>query len=320
MADQVTTLDIQCVNPLDSGPHPLTPAKPLKFTHAMLNNGLFDDAALVRLLDHYPAHDIHVTTMALGANPNQTANHWRVGTTEGLSGEEILSAVRKGQLWLNIKRLNDNAPIYQPLFRAIYRELAQQLCCPVPKWQKATLLVSSPTASVYYHADSVPNILWHIRGEKTVFVYPHTDPRFASLEHLELICSGESEEELPYHPDFEPFAAQFVLKPGQALIWPQNSPHRVINTRELNVSLSTEHITPEARRKVNLHRGNRLLRKLGAQPKWNHPASLPGITKQALAVCQSALKKVLRKAPISFELTPTFRVDPDAALGYRDIT
>lgn len=319
MHEHTHHFQIHCDNPSDSGPHPLTTEKLLHFTHDLSATGLFDDLALIRLLDDYPDKDIHVTTMTTAAGDEAITSNWRVGTTAGLQGEEILAAVRKGRLWLNIKRLAENAPAYQQLMAAIYQQLASQLHCSAPDWQRATLLISSPTASVYYHADSIPNVLWHIRGEKKLYVYPHNNEKFAPREQLELICSGESEEELAYHAEFDSYAELLDLKPGQAVMWPQHSPHRVINTQGLNVSLSTEHITPQARQLVNLYRGNRLIRKLGVRPAIIDPASLAGRTRRSLAVCQSAARKLLRKAPVSFDLTPTFRVDPDAELGYREI-
>lgn len=312
-------LEIECVNPSAVGSYPLTSSQPLQFSHGLANTGLFDDEALARLLDAYPSNDIHVTTMAAGAGPDEPVGSWRVGTTAGLSGREIMTAVSKGQLWVNVKRLAENAPTYRKLLIDLYDQLAEHLHCAPPNWQRATLLISSPRASVYYHADSIPNVLWHIRGEKKVFVYPYDDPYFASPEQIEMICSGEVEEQLKYKADFESSAQCFQLRPGQAVTWPQHSPHRVTNTQGLNASLSTEHITPEARRKVNLYRGNRLLRKMGMRPRINAPDSLTGRTKQALGIYQSAMKKVRGKGPVSFKLTPTFRVDPSAECGYRDI-
>lgn len=312
-------LKVQCMNRSDTGAHPLTPEKPVHFRHGLFETGLFDDHALAELLDHYPAKDIHVTTMTAGAEPDEPVSSWRVGTTAGLSGEQIMSAVTKGQLWVNVKRVAENAPTYRHLLDDLYTQLADHLHCKPPKWLRATLLISSPQASVYYHADSIPNVLWHIRGEKKVFIYPSDDPRFAPPEQIEMICSGEVEEQLRYKADFEAAAKCFVLQPGHAVSWPQHSPHRVTNTRGLNISLSTEHLTTQARQKVNLYRGNRVLRKMGMQPQVNAPASLAGRTKQVLGVYQSAMKKVRRKAPISFKLTPTFRVDPNAELGYRDM-
>ena len=209
-----TPLGIRCANRDAAGSHPLTPERLLHISHALHSTGLFDDEALIRLLDDYPHEDIHVTTMTVDAEPGQPTSDWRAGTTRGLSGEEILRAVNRGQLWLNIKRLGHNAPDYQALMERMYRELSAELGCAPPVWTSATLLVSSPGASVYYHVDSVPNVLWHIRGEKTAYVYPADDPVFAPREHLEQICSGESDEELPYRPEFDAAADRWPSPTG----------------------------------------------------------------------------------------------------------
>jgi hypothetical protein len=242
-----------------------------------------------------------------------------VGTVRGLTGAQVLRAVHGGRLWLNIKRLDRNAPAYAAVLHDVYAQLAAALCCPVPTWQSATLLVSSPTACVYYHADSIPNVLWQLRGEKQLLLYPGDDARFAPVEHIERICSGQSEERLPYAADFERAATVFDLVPGTALMWPQNSPHRVTNRRGMNVSLSTEHVTPEARARVNYHRGGRILRQLGWRPAPRPPRSLAGRLRQVLGGGHAAGRKLLRRSPVSFDLSPTFQVDPDTECGYRDL-
>jgi hypothetical protein len=317
MTQRFEPLDIQCDNPQAAGAYPLTPRELLLMSHRLRATGLFEDDALAELLDGYPHEDLHITTMKVDAAPGQPTSDWRAGTTQGLGGEQILRAVRSGHLWLNVKRLDRNAPLYAQLLDTLYRELSATLGCTPPSWRSATLLISSPGASVYYHLDSIPNILWHIRGRKTVFLYPNDDERFAPTEFIERICSGESDEELPYRPDFESAARVIELEPGRALMWPQNSPHRVANSDGLNVSLSTEHLTPRARRRVYLHRGNRLLRRAGITPGGVDARG--GNVKMALAACDSVLRKLRRQKPIRFELTPTFRVDPEAHNGYRDI-
>ena len=319
MTQGFEALDIQCDNPAAAGDHPLTPTGLVQISHGLRATGLFEDDALTDLLNDYPHEDLHVTTMEVDAAPGQPTSAWRAGTTKGLSGAQILRAVKNGHLWLNVKRLDRNAPTYGRLLDAVYRELSTALGCPPPAWRSATLLVSSPSASVYYHLDSIPNILWHIRGHKTLFLYPHDDERFASSEQIERICSGESDEELRYALEFEDAARKCPLEPGQAMMWPQNSPHRVANTAGLNVSLSTEHLTSRARRRVYMHRGNRLLRRVGFKPAAGNPDSPGAAVKMALAACQSIVRKMLHAKPIKFELTPTFKVDPEAARGYRNI-
>ena len=184
MTQRFESLDIQCDNPAAAGDHPLTPSGLVQISHELRATSLFEDDALTDLLNDYPHEDIHVTTMEVNAAPGQPTSAWRAGTTKGLSGAQILRAVKNGHLWLNVKHLDRNAPTYGRLVDAVYRELSAALGCPPPAWRSATLLVSSPSASVYYHLDSIPNILWHIRGYKTLFLYPHDDERFASLEQI----------------------------------------------------------------------------------------------------------------------------------------
>jgi hypothetical protein len=96
-----------------------------------------------------------------------------------------------------------------------------------------------------------------------VWVYPG-DERFAPREWVEMIFTRESDDDLPYRPEFDQHATACDLHPGEMLTWPQNRPHRVENVSGLNVSLTTEHYTPEAMKKRMTYLSNRYLR------KWFH--------------------------------------------------
>ena len=248
-----------------------------------------------------------------------TEGGWRHGAVGKLAGNDILTAVRRGHLWLNIKNLDINEPLFATLLLGIYQQLADITHEPVPDWLGATLLVSSPNAFVHYHADSIPNILWHVRGRKNIFLYPSNDSRYASAEDLEKICTGEIDEGLAYAATFESAAHCIELVPGMAAMWPQHMPHRVVNVDGLNVSLSTEHITRDIRARVNVFRGNRLLRKIGIVPQEQCIDGVFALAKRAMALGQRGFRKLQKKPPISYDLTPTFHVDPQSPTGYVDI-
>lgn len=149
----------------------LTPDRVLEFRHTLASCGLFDDAALTDLLDGYPASDLNVSVTDYHTSADgRTIGVWRHGTVEGLTPEQILRAARHGRIWLNIKRLGDNKPAYNALVQHLYGGIAKLLNCAIPVWQRTTLLVSSPRAVVYYHADAIANFLWHVRGHKKVIV------------------------------------------------------------------------------------------------------------------------------------------------------
>jgi hypothetical protein len=48
----------------------------------------------------------------------------------------------------------------------------------LPGTPHCSLLISSPGAMVDYHANPGPNILWHVRGNKRVWIYPAGNQRF----------------------------------------------------------------------------------------------------------------------------------------------
>ncbi|MBL6432514.1 MAG: hypothetical protein HPM95_21345 [Alphaproteobacteria bacterium] len=81
------------------------------------------------------------------------------------------------------------------------------------------ILISSPNARVYYHADVRPGLL-HIRGEKRIWLYPARTP--SSPEELERIITTAAGEEIAYDPSFDEAATVIDLTPGDGLFWPLN--------------------------------------------------------------------------------------------------
>ena len=175
-------------------------------------------------------------------------------------------------------------------------------------------------ALVHYHIDIPVNMLWHMRGRKRVWVYPHFDDRFVSQDAVEQVCSGELSEDVPYDPEFDKYALVFDVEPGQLLTWPQLTAHRVTNIEGLNVSLSTEHKNAAATRRINVHLANQFLRRtLGWNCESMEVRGFGAHAKQAVARAARLWNKLKRKQEEQFTYPVTFRVAPDAPLAYSDI-
>lgn len=319
MSLDLQKLEVRIRNPQDAGPRPLSPDRVIEVEHSLAGSGLFDDAALELMLNQFPPEHIEVATMDETPNPNRDESKWRQGMISGLSGADILRAVRGGRLWLNLKLLDTHVPEFDHLMTELYTQLCQQLGVPVPAWRKATMLISSPQAWVYYHADAVPNVLWHVRGGKRIHIYPHDNPAYAHPAEIESLCSGSGSESLSYRTEYEAASMTYDLQQGAALMWPQNGPHRVVNTSGLNVTLLTEHIVPAIRRKVNLQRGNGVLRSLGFDPQLSQEASIKNTFKAGLGFSQHVVSKCRSLVAGKRTPTPTFLVDPNVELGYREL-
>lgn len=284
--------------------------RPLQASHNLHRHELFSDAALADLLDRFPRQHLYALTM--GEDPTDT-NGSRLAVHDGVSGAELLQAVKNGRLWLNITRVDRADAAYRALIDELYAQVAAQVPGFSPLASQGTLLISSPHALVYYHADGPASILWHIRGRKRVWVYPELDERYMQREHLEDIFADARHEYLPYDTHFDEAAVVYDLEPGQWLTWPQNAPHRVTNLDSVNVSLSTEHFTHQSRWRARVYTANRFFRtRLGMR-------NLSTREHGAGAWVKTVVHRIARKAgldPIQIKShKPSFRVDPHAPNG-----
>lgn len=254
--------------------------------HHLLDTALFSDEALLEVFDRHNPDELLVYRM--GEDHHQLGD-FQYGSRGKLTAQQLLEAVKAGRLWLNIIHITQ-MPAYRDLVDRIYDELEQKVAGFRAIVRSANLLVSSPGAKVYYHADAPLNMLWHLRGEKRIWIYPDGE-KYAPREWVEMLFTRESDDDLPYRPEFDADATAHELRPGEMLTWPQNRPHRVENVQGLCVSLTTEHYTPEAMKKRLTYLSNRYLREWFRLPATG--TALHGPT----AVAKRALFRVARHMP-----------------------
>lgn len=280
--------------------------------HGLGETGYFSDENLAKLLDKHPEE--HLTISTMGADP--TKFEWVEGERNGTSGSDIVRLVQEGRLWLNLRNVLDFHPEIAAAVNDMYTELEAKSPGFRAQDRSANLLVSSSTAMVHYHVDMPVNMLWHIRGRKRVWVYPHFDFRFVSQTVIEKVCAGKLSEDVPYDPTFDHFALTFDVEPGQLLTWPQLTPHRVKNLGGLCVSLSTEHKNPRARRRINVHEANYFLRNTVGH--FCKSAEVDGVTAQIKQFFNRATrlgKKVFGQNKETFVYTKSFKVVPSIPGG-----
>lgn len=285
--------------------------------HRLTETGLFTDDSLAEILDQHPDSALTLATMGEDSNTFE----WRDGDRNGIPGDRLLEIVKQGHLWINCRQILKHQPRLAKLVHDVYDELESGN----PKFRaedrSANLLISSPNAIVHYHVDMPVNMLWHLRGRKRVWVYPHFDERFASQTVIENVCAGLWSEDVPYQSAWDKYALVFDPEPGQLITWPQLTPHRVTNLEGLNVSLSTEHKNPRARRRLNVYQANHLLRtRFGWNPRHTDVDGVAAHAKQLLARLRRYSLKSMGKEPKQFEYPKSFVVDPSQPRGIRLLT
>ncbi|MEM6329916.1 MAG: hypothetical protein AAF790_06675 [Planctomycetota bacterium] len=283
-------------------------------SHRLAKLDLFSDEGLIETLAAHPEHALGVNTM--GEDPNRP-EEWREGLRDGHDAATMLEAVKQGRLWLNLRRVMDHHADYRDLINNLYDELESIKPGLKTFNRTANLLVSSPTALVYYHVDCPVNMLWHIRGAKRVWVYP-LETGVVSDETREAVLSGESAEEIAYSPELDDLAEVYDLEPGQLITWPQHTPHRVVNTSGLNISLSTEHMTREACRLNNVYLANRHFRKLfGGGFRSTELTGFGAWAKEAAIRLARRVPSFAPEVLKGYDYPVTFALDPTAPDGVR---
>lgn len=279
---------------------------------------VFEKSALIALLDEYPARRLQAYTM--GQDPTQNQDWQQVTIAPETSGEDMWRAVQNGRLWLNLTHIEIHCAPIKTLIDAIYAHLGEH--CPHLKHPQSThsaLLISSPGAQVYYHLDAEPNMLWHISGEKDIWVYPAMDSELVPQRYLEDIYAGEIGENLPYNPEFDKRASRYRLTPGDAVSWPHNGPHRIVNL-DMNISLATSYSTPLIYRRKYTQLANKyLLRNMGITHRSSREAGLAAAGKRITYRVLNKLKPFKRADRTATYITD-LQLDPDSVNGLKRLS
>ncbi len=277
--------------------------------HTLSVTNLFSDEVLAGLIERMPQAISPINTMA---GSGHDASSWAYCDRSGLSGHEVLEAIKRGRLWINMQKLEEHDERFSTLLDDMYAELEAAIPGFRPHRKSLGLLISSPGAQVFYHADVPGQSLWQVRGEKQIRIYPATEP-FLRPADLENIIRGVTEEEIRYDPAFDAEAEVYDLKAGDMLHWALNGPHRVTNGNCLNVSVTTEHWTGPIRRSYAMNYGNGVLRnELGWTPRSR---AISGPAFWGKVALTAFWRKSGMQKKQSFKRTMRFRVNPNADNG-----
>ena len=259
--------------------------QPIRLEHRLHTMPLFSQEGLAELISRYPRE--HYSLIHMG--PQGVAKkYWREGEIGDLGGHQVIEAIAQGRMWLNLRDVTVVDARYRAVLDDMFAELSERIPGFVAPVRSAGILISSPSAQVYYHADLPGQYLWQISGKKRIHVYPPTAP-FITSEHLEDIAVHDVEVNMPYESWYEQHAQSYDLAPGQMLSWPLNAPHRVENLNTVNVSMTVSFVTEDIRRQQMVHLANGLLRHRFGLTSLGRATEGPGFWTKAL------LQKVMRQ-------------------------
>ena len=188
------------------------------FEHGLNETGLFTDEALITLLNKHPSNLLDVCTMG-NLDDELYPNRFQTGDFRGVDGKVMLDAVKAGKIWINVRQGMNVHPEYKAVLDQMYGGIANETGNKAYN-ANGGILISSPVARVPYHFDKTETILWHVRGKKSMYLYPRTE-KFIPDHAFEATMLTDLDDDLPYNADFDKEATVVEFEEGQALTWPE---------------------------------------------------------------------------------------------------
>lgn len=278
--------------------------KTITFGHDLNETGLFTDEALLELLRAHPHDQLDVCTMTKNPDPAYP-NEFLTGDFRDVAAEDLLAAAKSGRVFINLRKAMNIHPEYKAVLDKMFGGLSDKTGFEGFK-PKGGILISSPISQTPYHFDKTETILWHVRGQKRIYIYPMTS-QFISDPDYEFAAISERIDDLPYDVSYDAAATAYDLEPGQAIAWPLNAPHRVDNS-SFCVSVTTEYSTRECVIKNNNMIANAALRNaFGFNPSYDRDGLLKRYAKTGAGVVLRRMGYIKRNdSPDMVD----FKIDP----------
>jgi quercetin dioxygenase-like cupin family protein len=238
------------------------PAKALHLTHRLVGHPLLEIEELGRLAERIRPEDLEhnaATDLPLGIAYEDTPSN-------GLTVQDTIASIENCGSWVLMKQVQQD-PAYRDLLHGVLGELRPEIEPVTGEMLNlvAFIFISSPQAVTPLHFDPEYNILFQIRGTKTMTVFPATDSEIVTQQFREKYYNGGSRN-LPWRVEFEPRGRDIHISPGEGIYVPILAPHWVKTHGEVSVSLSLTWRSEWSYQQEDAHRFNSRLRRLGLNP------------------------------------------------------
>ncbi len=238
------------------------PETPHKLRHSLGDHPLMSLEALAKLGEALPVKSVEYNKgdLPVGIDPDLVP-------ANGLSIGETILTVEKSGSWAVLKNI-EQMPEYQALLIGLLAELKPQIEEKTGRMMRPQgfIFVSSPDAVTPYHFDPEHNILLQLRGQKVMYQFPASDPRFAPDETHEGYHTG-GHRNLIWRDELAAGGKPWPLSTGEALFVPVMAPHHVKNGPEPSISLSITWRSDWSFAEADARAFNGLLRKMGIRPR-----------------------------------------------------
>ncbi len=274
---------------------------PFMFQHGLAGHELFELPSLMALARRMTDHR---DTYWSNGKPGLT-DRWEKGRDGGLSLLDTMAGIAGNDSMVILKHTEQD-PVFAPVLQGFLRtvvELAGDAMRQDVVVGEVLILLSSPNRLTPYHIDAETNYLVQVTGNKTCWVFDHTDRTLVTHQERERYFAGDHNA-AAFREGRQGEAQRFELLAGNGVHIPVFAPHWVQNHDNVSVALSVNYELRSIARMGDIHMVNRQLRRLGLQPSApGQPGWRDGL-KLALAGGVTRLRGVKGAPPAAGGWTP----------------
>ena len=222
---------------------------------------------------------------------------WDPARAPKLTVREIFEQIETIGAWIILHHLEE-----VPAYKEIQDEFGDFVKSNIVDPDTAKLLrnpdfqvmISSPRRKTPYHFDKEANFLMQVQGSKTIWIADPLDREITTEEELERFYLGDALQAAAFKPKAEKTAAEFTLRPGDAVHIPMHAGHWVQNHDAISVSVALDFEFPRWKY-ADVYKANHYLRKAGLSPLPPGRSILADRPKAAVIGGLRTLKQLVRR-------------------------
>ncbi|MDE2150418.1 MAG: cupin [Gammaproteobacteria bacterium] len=195
---------------------------------------------------------------------------------DGRSIGEVFERIEQPGAWVALYNIQT-----EPEYRRLIDELIDSVRPVVEREQPGIFnpagyfFISAPPSVTPFHLDSENNFWLQARGRKRMTVFDRCDRELVPASAVEEFIIHRSLDGVRLDPALRHHGRDFDVGPGDGVYFPSTSPHMTSTTAEwarpgdgVSVSLAITFYTAVTRQHARVHQCNRVLRRLGVEPRF----------------------------------------------------
>ena len=284
--DKLSDSNLERVDDLQS----IQSLKQQEFTIKVLDETTFSAQTICRLHHNYHLHPLmqldSLEKLAISLNTtgqcrfidpdtevSSPFNH-KPRSPHKISVEEVFDRIEEPGSWIALYDVQTD-PTYRTFLRKAMNSVAHLIGDENEISDvRGFIFISAPPSVTPFHIDRENNFWLQIKGQKKMSLWHHTDREIVAAKDIEQFIVYKSLDNVRLRDEMKARSVDFDCGPGDGVFFPSTTPHATQSSTDwvtpgdgVTISIGIVFYTKITRLEAYVHAANRLLRKLGLNPR-----------------------------------------------------